>query len=222
MLTFPPMRAVLPRWSHDAKQIAFNAILPDTTWNIYLVSSAGGTPQRILPSDQSQMDANWLPDGISLVFASGPGIQNTLIYTLDLKSRRVSTFPGSSGLYSPRWSPDGKYIAAIAADSSQRLMLFDFATQKWTEVVGSPMGFDTWSRDGQYLYFWSFDKAGVGDILRLRLSDRKVENMANLESIGRAATGTYGGWFGLAPDDSPLVARDISTQEIYALEMEWP
>jgi hypothetical protein len=46
--------------------------------------------------------------------------------------------------------------------------------------------------------------------------------MANLESIGRAATGPYGGWFGLAPDDSPLVARDISTQEIYALEMGWP
>jgi hypothetical protein len=29
-----------------------------------------------------------------------------------------------------------------------------------------------------------------------------------------------GSWFGLAPDDSPLLARDISTQEIYALEMK--
>jgi hypothetical protein len=26
-------------------------------------------------------------------------------------------------------------------------------------------------------------------------------------------------WF---PDGSPLFARDISAQEIYALEMEWP
>jgi hypothetical protein len=34
---------------------------------------------------------------------------------------------------------------------------------------------------------------------------------------GRSST-----WFGLAPDDSPLVTRDISTQEIYALEMDWP
>jgi hypothetical protein len=30
------------------------------------------------------------------------------------------------------------------------------------------------------------------------------------------------GRFGLAPDDSPLVARNISTQEIYGLEMDWP
>jgi hypothetical protein len=36
------------------------------------------------------------------------------------------------------------------------------------------------------------------------------------------ATGIHGQWFGLAPDDSPLFARDISTQEIYALEMDWP
>jgi hypothetical protein len=28
-------------------------------------------------------------------------------------------------------------------------------------------------------------------------------------------------WFGLAPDGSPLLACDISTQEIYALEMDW-
>jgi hypothetical protein len=29
-------------------------------------------------------------------------------------------------------------------------------------------------------------------------------------------------WLGLAPDDSPLFARDISTSEIYALDVEWP
>src|SRR5439155_25659673 len=69
-LTFPPLRALLPRWSPDGKQIAFNASLPGATWNIYLLSSQGGTPQRILPSEQSQMDVNWTPDGNSLVFAS--------------------------------------------------------------------------------------------------------------------------------------------------------
>jgi len=29
-LTFPPLRVLLPRWSPDGKQIAFNAILPDS------------------------------------------------------------------------------------------------------------------------------------------------------------------------------------------------
>ena len=52
-LTFLPMRVLLPRWSPDGKQIAFNAILPGATWSVYLVSSEGGTSQRMLPSEQS-------------------------------------------------------------------------------------------------------------------------------------------------------------------------
>jgi hypothetical protein len=39
---------------------------------------------------------------------------------------------------------------------------------------------------------------------------------------GHLTIETFGDWFGLAPEDSPLFARDISTQEIYALDMEWP
>ena len=46
-LTFPPMQAFLPRWSPDRKEIVFSAKLPDTPWNIYLISSEGGTPERI-------------------------------------------------------------------------------------------------------------------------------------------------------------------------------
>jgi hypothetical protein len=28
-------------------------------------------------------------------------------------------------------------------------------------------------------------------------------------------------WFGLAPDGSPLLMRDIGTQEVYALDLEY-
>jgi hypothetical protein len=62
-------------------------------------------------------------------------------------------------------------------------------------------------------------------VVRLRLNDRKIENIVDIQNAGRLMTGTFTAaapWFGLAPDDSPLFARDISTQEIYALEMEWP
>lgn len=229
-LTFLPMRVLLPRWSPDGKQIAFNATVPGTeTWHIYMVSSEGGTPQRILPSEQSQMDVSWSPDGNSLAFGALYS-SNTpkYIYTVDLRSRRVSTLPGSTGLYSPRWSPDGRYIAAITSEHTKHpnnLMLFDFATQKWIEEFGSGMGYPSWSRDGKYIYFKTWDDASqlVGErIVRLRLSDRKVERIVELKNVGRLTAGTIVAWLGLAPDDSPLVARDISTQEIYTLEMEWP
>jgi hypothetical protein len=75
-----------------------------------------------------------------------------------------------------------------------------------------------WSPDGKYLYFKyhpAQDKASR--IVRLRMSDRKIEDVAEIGNVGRVTTGTWGQWFGLAPDESPLPARDISTQEIYAL-----
>ena len=48
-LTFPPLRAGGPHWSHNAKQIIFDAEPPGEAQNVYTVSSQGGTPQRILP-----------------------------------------------------------------------------------------------------------------------------------------------------------------------------
>jgi hypothetical protein len=34
--------------------------------------------------------------------------------------------------------------------------------------------------------------------------------------------GVIGTWCGLTPDDSPLVLRDVGTQEIYALDLQLP
>jgi DNA-binding winged helix-turn-helix (wHTH) protein/Tol biopolymer transport system component len=222
-LTFPPMLAFLPRWSPDGKQIAFNAIVPGAgvTWNIELISSEGGTPERVFPSEQqSQMDAYWSPDGNSLVFGTA-GAPNMPIYTIDLRSRRVTTLPGSSGLFSPRWSPDGNHIAALRTDCPQKLMLFDFSTQKWTEEFSSEVGYEWWSHDGKYIYFQDWGNSAQR-IVRLRLSDRKIENIVDVKNVGRLTAGTIEDWFGLAPDDSLLFARGIGNTEIYALEMDWP
>jgi Tol biopolymer transport system component len=102
-LTFPPLRVLLPRWSPDGKQIAFNARLHDAPFNIYLISSEDGHAQRILPSEQTQGDANWSPDGSSLVFGSDGDVRNKEpIQTVDIRSKRVSALPGSGGLFSPR------------------------------------------------------------------------------------------------------------------------
>jgi Tol biopolymer transport system component/DNA-binding winged helix-turn-helix (wHTH) protein len=223
-LTVSPLRVLLPRWSPDGQQIAFFAAPPGKDWNIYLVSIEGGTPERILPSEQSQADPNWSPEGNSLVFGTF-AVPQAPIYTIDLRSKRVSTLPGSNGLFSPRWSPDGRYIAALTTERPFKLMLFDFSTQKWTEAFGSEVGYLWWSREGKYIYLQDKGISAQGfynRIVRLRLSDRKLENIVDVKNVGRLTTGTIVDWFGLAPDDSLLFARDISTAEIYALEMDWP
>jgi Tol biopolymer transport system component len=219
-LTFPPMQAFLPRWSPDRKEIVFSARLPDTVWNIYLISSEGGTPER-LPSERHQMDANWSPDGNSLVFAIEDD-PNAPIYTMDLRTKRISALPGSNGLYSSHWSPDGRFIAALT-DGSYALTIFDFTTQEWTEAFPSQVAYETFSHDGKYIYFMNNPAPDLKPrVLRLRMSDRKIEEVVDLQKAGPLLNGRFSTWFGLAPDDSPLVTRDISTQEIYALDMDWP
>ena len=103
-------------------------------------SSEGGSARQLLPDDrQQQLDPNYSPMEDKIVFGSESNDPSSAIRVLDVASRQVSNLPDSQGVYSPRWSPDGRYISAFSADS-RRLLLFDFKTQKW---VNCPM--DRWA-----------------------------------------------------------------------------
>ena len=56
---------------------------------------------------------------------------------------------------------------------------------------------------------------------RVRISDHKLERLFSLKAL-RRYWGPFGPWTGLTPDDTPLLVRDISSQEIYALEWQAP
>ena len=107
--------------------------------------------------------------------------------------------------------------------ASDRMMLFDIKTQDWTELAKtkSGAGWPEWSRQGNYIYFLGTPPAGQPrGVFRVRISDRKLEQVVSLKDF-RQPTG-WGGWVGLAPDDSPLLLRDAGTQDIYALDWEAP
>jgi dipeptidyl aminopeptidase/acylaminoacyl peptidase len=219
-LTSSPIKADSARWSPDGTQIAFTASLPRGVSNIYVIPSMGGLAERLLPSDHIQVDVGWSPDGKSLVFGAVLD-PKAGISVVDLDSRRVSTLPGSEGLYSPRWSPDGRYISGTTV-GSQKLMLFDTATRSWTKPCDRLVAYPSWSHEGRYLYFHNPWTGKDNRIARLRVSDNSIETVAEVNSAVRSTALTVGQWFGLTPDDSPVLPRDISTQEIYALEIEWP
>jgi len=219
-LVFPPMLAYLPRWSPDGSQIAFFGHPPGEPWQIYLISAEGGAPELIYRSTTNSADPSWSPDGQSLAFGENSlNNQGSAVYLLDLKTRTPRKLPGSDGLYSPRWSPDGHYLAAIPLDSL-KLMLFDFTTQKWTELAKLFVAYPTWSRNGRYLYF-----DGILDnqesYFRVQIASGKLERIFSLKGF-QAAGGAFGNWSGLAPDESPLVVRDASIQEVYALDWDRP
>jgi serine/threonine protein kinase/Tol biopolymer transport system component len=217
-LSCPPLLAASPRWSPDGKQIAFYDYSRGKRMRVYLVSADGGSPQQLLPKDpEPQMDPNWSLDGDKILLSGVPDDNNETIRVFDLNTHQVSTLPGSRGMYSPRWSPDGRYIVAMPADSLS-LVLFDFDTQKWSQLAKVRAAFPNWSRDGQYVYFLRWlDKPAV---LRVRITDRKLEQVSDLTHL--PTTGSIGPWLGLAPDDSLLVLKDMGTQDVYALDWEEP
>jgi Tol biopolymer transport system component/DNA-binding winged helix-turn-helix (wHTH) protein len=223
-LTFPPVRAALPRWAPNGKQIAFMAQLPGKPWKNHLISPEGGIAEQLVPGQRNEDGPSWSPDGNFLAFghltfleprSSGP----FTIQLVNLRTRQITTLPGSEGLYSASWSPDGAYIAAETAQN-QKLVLFDRASSKWTDLANFFVDYFEWSRDGKYIYV-TISGGRPSAIVRIRVSDHKLEHMVSLEHV-RLATGAFGPWSGLSPDNSPLVVRDLGTQEIYALDWAAP
>ena len=70
-----------------------------------------------------------------------------MIQIVDLQTKQLRTLPSSEGLFSPRWSPDGKYIAAMTLDE-KHLMLFDTKSQQWKLLAELPLSDPVWSANG--------------------------------------------------------------------------
>jgi DNA-binding winged helix-turn-helix (wHTH) protein/Tol biopolymer transport system component len=219
-LTFAPLRAFMPRWSPDGGSIAFVDI-SEKPWKIRVVSTAGTGLRQISPTDVAASDATWSPGGDRLAFggvdiAHADDPSKFVIRVLDLATGRLAILPGSAGLFSPRWSPDGRHMAAVNA--AEELTILDISSRDVFTLGGLKVGFPIWSRAGDFVYFQDRTDARVPKrILRLGLPGRNLETIVRLEGIGRLPLGTFASWSGLTPDDAPLLSRDISGQEIYSV-----
>jgi DNA-binding winged helix-turn-helix (wHTH) protein/Tol biopolymer transport system component len=219
-LTDAPWHPLNPRWSPDGAQILFFQYDWAGHVRSYIVPSQGGTPRSLLPEDnEGQSDPNWSPDGHKIVFSTleTPGQQSGVfnLRVLDLASHQITTLPGSEGVWSPRWSPNGRFIAGLNGPAGMKI--FDFETQRWSEVqrMGA-CSFPTWSSDSQFIYFVL---AGADrGVFRVRVSGGNAERVVDLK--GFRPTGAFGLWMGLDPTDTPMLIRDIGTDDIYALTLE--
>ena len=230
-LTEPPMQALLPRWSPDGQYIAFSGKMPGKPWKVLLTAKNGGGAQPITTDELEELDPTWSADGKTLAFGRSSFLNDasSSIGLLDLETRQISELAHSQGICCPRWSPNGRYIVAITTDPHQdQLMLYDVQRQQWrelhTDTKPFTFGYLVWSHDSAYVYF-GLSASGDNRYFRLRISDSKLEqpvDVKNLRQFLDEFSSSGESWIGLAPGDIPLFVRDISTQEIYALDVDLP
>jgi eukaryotic-like serine/threonine-protein kinase len=224
--------ALHPRWSPDGKQIAYSGARPNTPNHIYVVSADGGVPREVTKGNRDEVSPDWSPDGNSLTFGNVSseleGAAPTAIHQLNLGTGEITTLPDSEGYWVPSLAPDGTFLAAFS--KSGRLALFEWKTQKWIELTQTPtptipcvecVNPPIWSHDSRYLYFTS-GAEGDEAFYRLDIKTHRAERVASPAGLKRPASQSFGAWTGVAPDDSPLALRDISSYEIYALDWQVP
>jgi hypothetical protein len=104
-----------------------------------------------------------------------------------------------------------------------KLVTFDIPTNQRSDLVSLPLLTATpqLSPDRTFLYFATSGKAS--QIRRIALSTRKIETVGELRGFSPASYPGYGDWdFVVASDGSLIFSRDISSVEVYALNMRRP
>jgi Tol biopolymer transport system component len=218
-LTSAPLSAGTGLWSPDRHQLVFSGSAPGTLGRLYLVSAEGGTPRELKVGQFNAGSASWSPDGGSVVFNDTINPGASTLRSVDLKTMNTAAIPGSDNLVGPARSPEGQYLVATTV-LGDKLLLFDFVSQKWSELVAATIGDFNWSSDSRFVYFdngYSVEPA----VYRIRLADRKLEQIVNLKDFRRVVT-PWSTWFGVTPEGDVLLMHDTGSEEVYALDLEIP
>lgn len=89
--------------------------------------------------------------------------------------------PGSAGLIQPRWSPDGRYLAAVSADF-KTVQLFGARRREWTQLATAHhLGRYQWGADSRDLYFQDLLDPQEA-IFRGEASTRKIDRVLDFSN----------------------------------------
>lgn len=216
------LEVFMAHWSPDGKQLAVMARERGKVWRTYLIDAAGGTPKPLLNEERNAADPGWSADGKRLVFGREPDSMGKesgshSIQIINLETMGTEIVPGSEGMFSPRWSPDGRWIAALTLDQKS-LMIYDMTQKRWKELAKTSASDPVWRADSKSLYVDAFleDKQ---PILKINVPSGEVHVVADLNSFRDQATTNY--FFGgLTPQDEPLIQPRIGTGDLYTLDLK--
>jgi Tol biopolymer transport system component/DNA-binding winged helix-turn-helix (wHTH) protein len=221
-LTPSDLHVFSAQWSPDGRKLAIMARRLGETWQIYVVSADGGRPELLMKDDRNVADPGWSADGQEIVYGREPDSMGKeggtrAIELFNLQTQMRSTVPNSEGLFSPRWSPDGKWIAALTL-AQNKVMLFDVANQRWSQLALTSASDPIWSKDGTALFVHAF-LAENQPILRIAVPGGGVNVVATSADFH---SGEPAGYFfgGLTPDGFPLVRPRVGTGNLFTLDLD--
>ena len=211
----------MAHWSPDGSQLAIMAREPGKAWQLFLVSADGGSLHHLVTDSRNAADPSWSADGKQIVFGrvndemGNEGAPRSL-EILDLKTGAITPVQGSTNLFSPRWSPNGRYIAALSLDQHQ-LLLLDTATKRWQTIAQTTAADPVWAADSSAIYFHA-SLTEMQPIYRASIRDGRVQLVCDLSSFTDIPTDDF--FSGLDPTDAPIVRSRTATGDLYTLDLE--
>jgi dipeptidyl aminopeptidase/acylaminoacyl peptidase len=179
-------------WSPDSTRVAFVATVPFTEAqekdqkdkidarvvdgdyrfsHLWVIGTASRKSTEIVKNDAVLADPQWSPDGTRLAYVSRPtpkaddeGLSDVYVTNADGSSTSRKLFENEGPDDTPRWSPDGRWIALNSRDLGHgrlgipHLLVIPAEGGKTRELISDPDGVAadiSWSADGTCLYFRS-------------------------------------------------------------------
>jgi Tol biopolymer transport system component len=191
-----------PRWSHDDKQVVFDASGGPLGGRSFYIVNADGTGLRELGIDGR---ADWSADDKQLGFETGGEIH---VQNLDGQGREKL----ARG-FCVRWSPDG---SQLVVNDRHQLIVMDLASGEERHLFGEPFesifGGYNWSPDGKWLALSARPKPGVPRQLVL------VSSQGDQQGMRVRFEGEQGGSISFSPDGRKLVFDN--GYKLYLLDVE--
>jgi serine/threonine protein kinase/Tol biopolymer transport system component len=207
--------AVMEQWSPDGKWLVYS------DWkDLFLVSSDGGAPQKLTPDGDTPIAPTWFSNGKTIAFSYFP-VPDKLprIWVVDLATRQISAMPMGDGYYYPSWSPDGKYLVAMA-ENPARMALYSTATKTWKDLRSfpDPWGFWSWASDSKALYMALFLGKATDGVYRMTIPQGGWEKLTGVEGINPASSVET--FVSITREGQPAVMNRTGAAQIYLLR--WP